>query len=53
VFQGSFIYPGETKPTSLSGVIFKDLDNTGTYLINGGGLFLGPNGPGGVEIISE
>ena len=43
VLKGSFVYPGQTKATDISGVLFQDQ-------VNGGGFFLGPNGSGTVGL---
>ena len=43
VFKGSFVYPGQTKATDFSGVLFQDQTI-------GGGFFLGPNGSGTVQL---
>lgn len=43
VFKGTFVYPGDKKPTAFGGVLFQDQ-------IDGGGFFLGPNGSGAVSL---
>ncbi len=43
VFAGTFVYPGERKPVSFSGMLLQQD-------IRGGGFFLGPNGSGSVSL---
>jgi hypothetical protein len=43
VFKGTFLYPGQNKPTAFSGVLFQDQSV-------GQGFFLGPNGGGTVSL---
>ena len=45
LFSGSFLYPGQVKPTAFGGVLLQD----GT---SGAGFFLGPNGSGNVNLTS-
>jgi hypothetical protein len=45
VFKGTFVYPGQTRPTAFDGVLFQDQTA-------GGGFFLGPDGGGRVILTS-
>jgi hypothetical protein len=43
LFKGTFVYPGQTKPTDFGGALFQDQTL-------GAGFFVGPGGSGQVSL---